>query len=395
MDDIFEMDDFAEIDEEISKAYSYNALPFLLNRSSDKNNIMDQYIRAKLDIPDTRIYLVPYTIIESNSDPFLQILLVKNEFKEILEFMKIDKRNVTPEQLIDYCSVYILHQLKNYIYSHVHNKLKFEGLYEYRGNIYLFYDASDLHIKIETATMQSELWLALIDEIVNYKKVCDIHIDENVSRFFLHNEELCYIKNIHTSQNYELPIVAYTGKPSSKLRFTYIFGETSKDKTAILGPYYYFTNYKNAFKMGGWSETGKPEYNFEELMTDNEFGRYISGGIIRYALFLGNTKYIENNLNDPPDTSEIKKERLNDESLDNKMEKLTMRISDHDGKWTYAYDSAYLGNVELDDESIFKDNTPMYVVKKYEQQCPLTYHMIDKGTLSRQFDPEKIYYRLA
>ena len=44
------------------------------------------------------------------------------------------------------------------------------------------------------------------------------------------------------------------------------------------------------------------------------------GGIIRFALFMGNTKYVENAPNDSIDESEIKKYRLTDNELDRKKE---------------------------------------------------------------------------
>ena len=82
------------------------------------------------------------------------------------------------------------------------------------------------------------------------------------------------------------------------------------------------------------------------------------------------------------DKSEIKKQRLQDETLDQKLERLTMRISDHDGKWTDKYDSAYLGNLELDDGTFL--NKQIFVIKEYEQQVPLSFHYINKNTLNEQ-----------
>ena len=41
---------------------------------------------------------------------------------------------------------------------------------------------------------------------------------------------------------YEIPIVAYIGKSSNKLNFTFTFGEKKSNKNNILGPFYYFTD---------------------------------------------------------------------------------------------------------------------------------------------------------
>jgi hypothetical protein len=82
---------------------------------------------------------------------------------------------------------------------------------------------------------------------------------------------------------------------------------------------------------------------------------------------------------DTNDASEIKKERLCDPNLSNKLESLTLRITDHDGEWANTYDSIYLGDTELDNGEYLK-GTPMIALKTYEQQVTLSYHYIDKKT---------------
>jgi hypothetical protein len=126
-------------------------------------------------------------------------------------------------------------------------------------------------------------------------------------------------------------------------------------------------------------------------LTDNSKGRYKSGGIIRFALFMDKTKVIQNLLLDEIDKSEIKKERLLDELLDAQYERLTMRISDHDGNWSKNYDSVFLGNVELDNGDKV-NNAPIIVLKEYDQQIPLSYHYIDKNYLGDDFDNDTNYY---
>ena len=124
---------------------------------------------------------------------------------------------------------------------------------------------------------------------------------------------------------------------------------------------------------------------YERLVTDNEEGRYINGGIVRFAIFLGKMKKIDNFQRDANDMSDIKRERLNDCSLNQNMENLTMRISDHDGKWSEHFDSAYIGRLELDNGE-YLENTPIIVVKNYDQQIPLSYHYINKSTLVKKYN---------
>ena len=96
-------------------------------------------------------------------------------------------------------------------------------------------------------------------------------------------------------------------------------------------------------------------------------------------------KYIENHPNDPIDESEIKKERLLDSKLDQTIEKLTMRITDHDGIWAIGYDTAYIGNIELDNGASLL-STPFIVTKIYEQQTSLSYHYVHKKIFPEQFE---------
>jgi hypothetical protein len=167
------------------------------------------------------------------------------------------------------------------------------------------------------------------------------------------------------NEDYEVPLVSYVGKQSNKLNFTYIFGETKQNKNAILGPYYYFTSFENALK---------------DAMSNNDN----KNGIVRFAVFTKNIKYIENNQDDNIDESETKKMKLQDESVDQKYERLTMRVTDYDGKWTENYDSCYLGHIELDNGEYLK-NVPILVVKEYNQQIPLSYHYNKKPLAENEY----------
>ena len=216
-------------------------------------------------------------------------------------------------------------------------------------------------IEIEKLLYESDktnkIWFALFDEIINYKSICGVLIDSSVTNFFVNNDDFIFLSN-KNDDNFEIPIVGYIGLNGinhNKLSFVYTFGNSQKDKNALFGPYFYFTDFKNSIIQGG----------------------YQKGSIVRFALFLGKMKFVENFPNDESDFSETKKKRINDANLDKNMEAQTMRISDHDGRWAENYDSVFLGETELDNGAILK-NTPIFVVKTYKQQIPLSYHFIDK-----------------
>lgn len=338
------------------------------------------------------IILCVYRVNTTGKYPFLEYLLTNDGFDRlslpiIPIFTTFSKAN-----LISYSKVFLSGVLQVSDFNIFDSKLEFDGFYEYDKNLYLFFDTT-MCDNLNHYFISNNLYFVLSDEILNHRKICNIKINEETTKFFLNNDSINYLYD-KNNEAYENPIVAFVGKPTvDKINFTYTFGENSKDKLSMFGPYYYFTNFINSIRQGGWSDNYKPEKIFNKLVTDNE-GRYLKGGIVRFALFMGQTKYVENSPNDENDNSEIKKSRLEDPDLDKTYETQTLRISDHDGIWTKNYDSVYLGNIELDDGSFVKE-APLFVLKEYDRQIPLSHHFIDKTKLGDKFDPDNLNYSIV
>jgi len=307
-----------------------------------------------------KVNIFAYNVNNSGNTPFLNILLHKPKGENKISFPQVPIfKSFEPSELINYSKIYLfglclLDNFENFLES-----LIFNGFYIFDNNLYLFFDITNCNIKVNDVYNNSLLWFGLIDEIVNHKNICNIKIDEQVTNLFTLNDKLCFL-NDENDESYEIPIVGFVGTNKDKASFKSIFGEPAQNKNAIFGPYFYFTNFSNVFK--------------------NSFISEESDCIVRFVLFMGKVKYIDNNVNDTIDESDIKKIRIQDSSFDQNLERLTMRITDHDGKWSKTFDSAYLGNVELDNGEYLKD-TPVIVIRDYEQQIPLGYHYINKKTL--------------
>jgi hypothetical protein len=362
--------------------YNYNALSLLVDNVDD---ILCSNITIKI---------TAYEIKNNTKYPYLKYLLYKDELSESLFFpvLPTTYQNVNSENVIKLSKLMLFNLLSLTEYSDFDKNICFKGFYLNGRDVHIVFDLTDCKLQIYDVYRENQMWFTLLDEIVNHKNMCNFFIDLSVTNFFINNNDFIFLKN-ENGDNYELPVVGYIGMSGlnyNKVTFTYTFGNSTKDKTAILGPYFYFTDYKNSIREGGWSETGKPVKKDDDLITDNEYGRYKKGTILRFGLFLGKMKIIENLPNDESDNSYTKKERLDDPDLDKNMEILTMRISDHDGKWAEKYDSAFLGKIELDNGECLK-NTHIYVLKEYEQQIPLSYHFIDKKYLKEKYD-ENIDY---
>ena len=341
-----------------------------------------------------QIILCIYRINISGKCPFIQYLLSNNGFNIMcLPVLPIFTK-LNYENIIDYSKVFLSGALQVENFGEFNKKLEFDGYYIHNNKLCLFFDITNNQVNIDETYSYSNLMFVLADEIINYGKICNILISEDTRNFFITNYSINYLYD-ENNEAYEIPIVGFVGNSTTEmLKFTHIFGVSPQNKSAILGPYYYFTDFNYAIRQGGWSYDYKPEYMYNKLITDNEYGRYLKGGIVRFALFTGRTKYIENIPNDPNDDSEIKKQRLKDPLLNKNYEIQTLRISDHDGIWAKTYDSAYLGNIELDDGS-FVEDSPLIVLKNYEQQIPLSFHFIDKNSIGHKYDSNNHSYRIV
>ena len=311
------------------------------------------------------VNIFAYNVNNSASTPFLNILLHKQKGADTITLPQVPIfKNFEPPELINYSKTFLFGLCLLDNFDHFNKTLIFNGFYIFENNLYLFFDITNCNIKVNNIYSNSQLWFGLIDEIVNHKNICNIKIDEKLSTLFELNDNLCFL-NHENDERYDIPIIGFIGTNKDKANFKSVFGESCQNKNAILGPYYYFTNFNKAFISEGCE------------------------CIVRFALFIGNVKYITNDINDPIDESEIKQSRLQDSSIDQNLERLTMRISDHDGNWTKTFDSAYLGHYELDNGEYLKE-TPVLALRDYEQQIPLSYHYINIKTL----DGDKSQYAI-
>jgi hypothetical protein len=223
----------------------------------------------------------------------------------------------------------------------------FQGYDVHDTNVYVFFDVTNNEVDVaKFKPSNNAIKFCLMDEIMNTRKCFGYTISDDVTSYFQANRRLVYLCD-ETGKRFEIPIVGYQVIVCNELTFLYTFGVKKSDDLSLLGPYYYFTDYENSI-----SKT--------KCHRDTAFG------IVRFALFMGTMLVKLNYPMDPIDVSDIKMERLEDDSLERKYECLTMRVTDHAGKWAENYDSVFVGRVELDDGSFLRDS-PFIVVKKHEQ----------------------------
>ena len=307
----------------ISKKYIYPGLSLL-----NKTNIDE----CADEFDDVVVNCCTYQVNDSGEKPFLQFILRKNEMNhattpDLLTFPSFKRR--FGESLVDMCAV--LQKVLCISYSINSNNCEYKGFLNDRNIFYVFYELKEDSIKVHDLYRRNDLWLVLIDEIVNHNSCCNFIIDENVSRFFSNYINFACLKD--ENDNYiEIPIVGYTGVKRKEINLLSCFGIPKTFEPCLNENFFYFTDYQNAIKMG---------LCYEE--TNNR------AGIIRFALFLGNVSV-----------------------------KITESDVDKDD-----CDSIYVGSGE---------KTPLWALKRYEQQLPLTSHFIDKLNPNETWEIDGIYY---
>ena len=380
------------------KFFSYDALNLL---NHDIYN-MFSFLGDKIG-NFNKIIILPFKINFNCTNPFNTVLLI-DKFTDGLSFPSIDITCYNSElnnstKIISMINCYLYSIFLSNVNSGISkngfdyfiNCVDHKGFYLYEKNIYAFVDLTKLEINTTLVNRNSLFWFVLLDEIVNKQSICNIPISQEVVDFYINNNEFIYFKNCK-EELIEIPSVVYTGIHDKSLHFNFTFGNSATDNHGVVSSGFYFTNYINAFRQGGWSLDYKPEFKYGEKITEDDNGKYTKGGIIRYALFLGKNLFKQNLPNDTIDESEIKKVKLDSVQNNNEFqyEKMTLRISDHDGVWKQNYDSVYLGKIELDNGEYFK-NANTYVIKDYCNHTPLSYHYIDKSTLGNIFDENSDY----
>lgn len=272
------------------------------------------------------VFVCAYKVVDDGLYPFIQYLLYKETKTDILNFPNFIY--ISPEHSISYSSI-LLNKLffkynsesNNYFSNCIYN-----GSTHYLNNLYLFFDITKCKVNIYDVYSDNKIWMAIMDEIINHKRLCNFQMNSDICDFFLNNGSFIFLQNANC-QNYEIPIIAYINSKKEKAVFTYTFG-VIKTKN-ILGDNYIFTNYDNSIKN-----------NLFHSLTNDTNKNNSTFGIVRFALFL----------------------KVSYTALNN-----TFPDINH---WEDKYDSLTIPNIEIADKKL----SSVTIIKDYEQQYPLSYH---------------------
>jgi len=243
------------------------------------------------------IYLLCYHINNDHKYPFLQFMMDKTPFcnniiKEqlILPYIIISEKSSDTDIELD-----VLNKIKcslknlNCDYTKVTEHMYKGIIVDSPEKVYALVNMSEIDIYGLCFEKNSPSWFALTSEIINMKMVCNIPIDEECSELFSKNIELGVLINPKTNSNYILPDPVYTGGETKRVEFDSIFGNRKKKIYNSCGEYFYFyRTFEYAVRDGGWLK------DWVQLKKgDIKNGKYVGGGINRYALFIEGNIYIE------------------------------------------------------------------------------------------------------
>ena len=391
----------SDIEVHVSDFYEYSALQSLIDEKPC--NVEE----------GARIHLCPFQVNTKGKVPFLQFLMHKCEDEDIISFASFSNyhNNVFLKACESIDLMMMCYGKKGFMKycGYVENKLKIikeninENINEEEKEYFLFFDITENEIDMHDLNSKNDLWLLTMDELINTTRVCgSFWVDQKVTQFFEERPEFIFLQDANMDP-YEIPVIAYMGTTSNKESFISVFGESRSDNKSMFGSHYYFYDYQYAVKksMLKYVEEKKQELQDEKIKTWEYFMSWkkenaaLKGSIIRFALFLGNMKKIENRKDDPADTSLITQELLKQDTTCATLEHRTLvnylRISDRDSMWAQDYDSVFLGQgVELDDDTLHSHGLT-YVVKEYDQQIPLTCHSLDSSTMNSLWEKNGIY----
>lgn len=347
-----------------------NSKKFVINDSSlDKNNsiILESPALSKQEVKSNKniinyhldelkqtisvdknniIHLSIYTIETSSINPFLLYLLYKHD-NNLLTFPYYiynggDLKQISNEK----------------IKSILDCSFSFKGFLKEGENIFMFYELEKCY-KPCLLEKKDSWWFSLIYEICYLKKVNNFIIDNVVSNLFFKNKYLTLLYD-DNSISHEVPVPLYNGSNIEQINYLLTFGTRKSMVVDYLETELYnYYSYENACRFGLWTKDFKPNYP----LTDNNFGRFNQGGIVRYASFLGKTKVIQE--------GDLKRDVNN---LSN---------------WTINFDSLFIGNIKLENEVYYLGYK--YSLKNNNQICPLSYHLLDKTNVDSMYNYKKKY----
>ena len=228
----------------------------------------------------------------------------------------------------------------------------------------------------------------LSSEIFNERQMMNYAISDDVVSLF--NRHPAMMQVTLNGRTMESPSALYAGKHFNYVSYMAEFGMKKASTRAHFGPYYYFVSFMGSMRYACYSMGFEPHVlDNGDVLTVNAHGKHTRGGVVRFAVFLGRCRAFF--MNGEEDRSELSMYWAEKDPF----VKAKLALRDINGDWTQAFNSAYVGEHELNIDGKTKNRIPNWTIKDYDAQIPLSCHEIDMQTVPNEYDPEFIQYRLV
>ena len=338
--------------EQIKTRNVTNDIKIIESKSTEINYHLDN-LKQKINVEKHDIIHICLFSIQTKSKlPYLLYLLYKNENTLTFPYYLYQEDNILDT------SNKKLSQIIDIDYD-------FKGYLKKEKNVYMFYQLENDIYSSAFIEKKDNWWFVLPYEICYLKSLLYFDIHETVYNIFLNNQFLLYLYD-DNNVNHEIPIPLYLGSNKDKLDYLKHFGaERNTNTKSNQGQFYYYYSYDLGCRYGLWNR----EFKKDEKYTDNDFGRYKKGSVVRYAVFVGKSKV--SNIN------------IEEDIVAN-----YRNIKDSEGNWSLDYDSVFVNNEILTNK---KQIGYTYVLKDNNQVDLLSYHDLDKTGIDEMYNIKKKY----
>jgi len=279
---------------------------------------------------DRNVQILMYRVVSSTVKPFLMFCLYRDD--NSLGFANLLGEKATTGRVAEEKMRSVLQGWRGTV--------KYQGFMLEDGIVTLCLEYTDGDMLVDNAKIDNRWWWVLATEIVNEKRMLTFDVKREVVGFFERNPSMLFLKD-ELGRLYETPAVGYYGSYANRIAVTSVLGKQKAAPTDVYGPYYYFGNYEAAMRFAIWSETFTPLEVEGEIVTNDRRGRYLRGGLVRFALFLGKTTVMMDRQSDSIDRSETTKELARLDPL----VAMTRKLRDVDANWILEYNSVQTGEV--------------------------------------------------